>query len=421
MSIVTLVDCNNFYASCERVFDPSLRDKPIVVLSNNDGCVVARSNEVKALGVPLGTPVFKIEDMIRRHGIRVFSSNYALYGDLSRRVMQTLALFTPDIEVYSIDEAFLSMEGFERRDLDAYGREIRAAVLRWTGIPVSIGIAETKTLAKIANRLAKRSQKTGGVLDLTGAAWREKALAVTAVGDVWGVGHRYARFLEKCGVATALDLSRCDDVWVRKHMSVVGLRTVRELRGIPSIAMEQSPPAKQQICVSRSFGRAVTTLDDMEESVASYTARAAVKLRREHSAAASVLVFMMTNRFKDEPQYINSTIIGLPVATDCSQELIRYALKGVRSIFRTGYRFKKAGVVFGDIRPACEVQSDLFDTKDRDGARRLMTALDRINGLMGAGTLRYAAEGFAQPWRTKFEKRSPRYTTRWSELPVVRA
>jgi len=421
MNVVALVDCNNFYASCERVFNPKLRDKPIVVLSNNDGCVVARSSEVKALGVPLGKPVFQIEDIIRKHDIRVFSSNYALYGDLSQRVMQTLAGFAPEIEVYSIDEAFLDLRGFENRDLTAYGREMRETVLRCTGLPVSVGIAETKTLAKIANRLAKRSPKTRGVLDLTGSPYREKALELTDVGNIWGVGRRYARFLKKRGIMTALDLSRQADAWVKKHMSVVGLRTVRELRGLPTISMELSPAAKQQICVSRSFGKPVRTLADMEEAVATYTSRAGVKLRKEKSAAGTVMVFMMTNRFRDEPQYVKSTIIGLPVATDCTQELITYALKGVRSIYRTGFRFKKAGVVFGDIRPANQVQMDMFDTKDRTGAKRIMRALDSINAGMGAGTLKYAAEGIGQRWRTKFEKRSPCYTTRWEELPVVRA
>jgi len=421
MNIVALVDCNNFYASCERVFNPALRDVPIVVLSNNDGCVVARSAEVKALGIAPGKPVYQIEDLIRKHNIRVFSSNYALYGDLSRRVMQTLAEFSPEIEIYSIDEAFLDFQGFSRRNLTAYGHEICATVKRWTGIPVSIGIAETKTLAKIANRLAKRSPKTKGVLDLSDLRWREKALAVTDVGDVWGIGGRYAKFLRTQGVNTALDLARCEEGWVKKRLSVVGLRTVRELNGIPSISMELAPPVKKQLCVSRSFGRPVTTLAEMEEALATYVSRAAEKLRRQNSAAGSVMVFMMTNRFREGPQYVNSTVIGLPVATDCTQELISYAIKGVKSIFRTGFHFKKAGVVFGDICPVSEVQMDLFDMKDREGSRRLMDAIDTISARMGKGLVRYAAEGFKQPWRTKFEKRSPRYSSCWEELAVVEA
>ncbi len=421
MDLVALIDCNNFYASCERVFDPALKNTPVVVLSNNDGCIVARSAEVKALGVPLGKPLFQVEALIRQHGIRVFSSNYALYGDLSQRVMQTLAEFSPEIEIYSIDEAFLNFRGFTRRDLTAYGHEIRDRVLRWTGIPVSVGIAPTKTLAKIANRFAKRSPKTNGVLELSNERWRERALAITDVGEVWGIGGRYAKFLRGRGINTARDLSLVEEGWAKKHLSVVGLRTVRELKGIPSIGMESAPPAKKQICVSRSFGRPVKELTDMKEAIATYTSRAAEKLRRQQSAAASVLVFMMTNRFKEEPQYLNSTVIGLPVASICTQELISFALKGVDSIFRTGYRFKKAGVVLGDIRPAAEIQMDLFDTKDRAASARLMQAIDTIRSRMGRGHVRYAAEGFGQPWQTKFEKRSPRYSTSWDDLPVVRA
>ena len=421
MDAVAIVDCNSFYASCERVFRPELADKPVVVLSNNDGCIVARSSEVKALGIPNGSPLFKVENIVRREKVHVFSSNYTLYGDLSRRVMEALALFSPDIEVYSIDEAFLNLRGFERRGLAEYGRVMRDTVERWTGIPVSVGIAETKTLAKIANRLSKRSPKTRGVLDLTESVHRERALAITPVGGVWGVGRRYARFLERYGIRSALDFARAEDGWVRKHMTVVGLRTVRELRGIPSIEMDDAPPPKQQICVSRSFGRPVTECRDMEEAVASYVTRAAEKLRRQHSAAGSILVFMTTNRFRDDPQYVGSTIAGLPVQTDCTRELLGYALPAARRIFREGYRFKKAGVVLGDIRPADEAQADLFDTLDRGTSRRLMTALDTVNSRFGKGTVAFAAEGIEKPWRTKFEKRSPRYTTRWEDLPIVRA
>ena len=419
MNVTALVDCNNFYASCERVFNPKLERKPMVVLSNNDGIVVAASDEAKALGLVLGVPIFKAKDLVVSEQVNVFSSNYTLYGDMSQRVMETLARFTPQLEIYSIDEAFLHLSGFGRYDLTAYGREIRKTVKRWTGIPVSVGIAETKTLAKIANRFAKRSPKTQGVLNLTGSPYREKALALTGVENIWGVGSRYAKFLRKHGIETALDLSCADEVWVRKHMSVVGLRTVRELRGIPSISIEMSPPPRKQICVSRSFGKPVETIADMEQAIAVYTSRAAEKLRRERSAAGSILVFMMTNRFKEEPQCTRSTLIGLPVHTDCTQELIHYATCGMKSIFRTGFRFKKAGVVFGEIRPAAQVQTDLFDVRDRNGSKRIMEALDRINARMGAGTVKYAVEGLSRHWKTKFGKRSPRYTTRWEELPVV--
>jgi DNA polymerase V len=416
---IALVDCNNFYVSCERVFNPKIARRPVVVLSNNDGCIVSRSNEAKALSIQMGLPAFKIERLLRRENVAVRSSNYALYGDMSQRVMNTLAHFTPDMEVYSIDEAFMDLSGFARSNLTEYGREIRRTVGQWTGIPVSVGIAETKTLAKIANRIAKRSAKVDGVFDLTGSPYREKALSLTDVGSVWGVGRRYAKFLRKHGIKTALDLCRTEDSWVKKHMSIVGLRMVRELRGIPCISMESAPPAKKEICVSRSFGKPVRTLLEMQEAVAAYTTRAGEKLRTEHSAAGVIMVFMMTNRFKDEPQYSRSTVLELPVQTDCTQELIRYALRGTEMIFRKGYGFKKAGVVLSRIVPAGQVQTDLFDTRNRTASKELMSALDDINVRMGRDTLKYAASGLARSWKTRAEKRSPRYTTRWAELPKV--
>jgi DNA polymerase V len=418
---VALVDCNSFYASCERVFDPKLADRPVVVLSNNDGIVVAASPEAKVLGLVLGTPIFKAEDIVRAEGVHVFSSNYTLYGDMSRRVMEILARFTSSLEVYSIDEAFLGFQKMPREGLIGWGRDIRDTVLRWTGVPVSVGIAETKTLAKLANRFAKRSPRTRGVLDLTGSPHREEALRRTDVEDVWGVGRRYGKFLRQRGIVNALDLSRADDCWIRKHMTVVGLRTVRELRGDPCIDMEFMPPSKQQICVSRSFGGHISERAGMREAVASYAARAGEKLRRESSAAGTVMVFMLTNRFKSEPQYVGSTVLGFPVHTDATDEIIGLALRCVDRVWREGYRFKKAGVVLGDIRPADEVQLDLFDTRDRRRAGRLMRALDRVNTRWGSGTLVYAAEGLDKPWRTRFDKRSPRYTTRWGELLVVNA
>jgi DNA polymerase V len=297
--VIALVDCNNFYASCERVFNPKLRNKPVVVLSNNDGCVVARSDEAKALGIPGGIPAFKIDHLLRSGEVFACSSNYALYGDMSRRVMETLLHFTPGIEVYSIDEAFLNLSGFARGSLADYGRLIRRTVIRWTGIPVSIGIAETKALAKIANRLAKKSPKAEGVLDLTASLYQEKALAVTDVEDVWGIGRRYAKFLKKHGIETALDLRNAEDSWVKKHLSVVGLRLVKELRGVPCISLEVDLPAKKEICVSRSFGKPVTSVWEMREAVAMYATRAGEKLRMECSAAGVIMVFMMTNRFRE--------------------------------------------------------------------------------------------------------------------------
>jgi len=344
---------------------------------------------------------------------------HSLYGDMSQRIMETLSYFTPEMEIYSIDEAFLNLSGIARGSLREYGLTIRATVRRWTGIPVTIGIAETKALAKIANRLAKKSPKTGGVLNLTASPYQEKALSVIPVEKVWGVGRRYAKFLRKHGIETALDLRNAEDSWVKKHMSVVGLRLVRELRGIPCISMELCPPAKKEICVSRSFGKPVTSLTEMREAVAVYASMAGEKLRNERSAAGALMVFMMTNRFRDEPQYCNSTVLELPVPTGCTQELTLYALKGVEKVFRKGYRFNKAGIVLGDLVPENQIQTDLFDTRNREGSKKLMLALDAVNARMGKDTLKYAAAGVKQQWKTRFNKRSPRYTTRWCELAEV--
>lgn len=421
MALFALVDANNFYVSCERVFDPKLEGKPVVVLSNNDGIVVARSNEAKALGIGMGVPEFQIRDLIRRHDVQVFSSNYVLYGDMSQRVMETLAQFTPNLEVYSIDEAFLSMSGFASRDLTEYGHTIRTKMKQWTGIPVSIGIAETKTLAKVAARVAKRSKDTASVFDLTAAADRESLLAALPVGDVWGIGPNWAQLLKRHGITTALALRDADVHWVRRTMGVVGERLVRELRGVSCLPLEDCPPSKQGITVSRSFGRPVTSLPEMREAVATYIARAAEKLRGEGLAVNVLTVFLTTNTFKDEPQYSNAVTIKLPISTDSTSDLLRYALPGVERIFRDGYRYKKAGVMLTALVPASQVQGHLFDQQDRERSGRLMRVLDRLNDRIGARTLRYAAEGMTQCWKAKFERRSPAYTTNWQDLPVAKA
>ncbi len=421
MALFALVDCNNFYASCERVFAPKLEGKPVVVLSNNDGIVVARSNEAKALGIGMGVPEFQIRHLIRRHDVQVFSSNYTLYGDMSQRVMDTLEQFTPNLEVYSIDEAFLSLSGFATRNLTEYGRTIRTTVKRWTGIPVSVGIAETKTLAKVAARIAKRTKSVAGVFDLTACQDRDVLLAETAVEDIWGVGPNYAHLLNGHGIQTALDLRGADAHWIRKRMGVVGARIVQELRGVSCLPLEECPAPKQGITVSRSFGRPVTTLAEMKEAVAFYTGRAAEKLREERLAVTVLTVFLTTNTFKDEPQYSNAVTIKLPVATGSTSDLLRYALEGVTRIYRDGYRYKKAGVMLTALAPASQVQGNLFDHQDRERSGRLMRVLDRLNDRIGAGTLRYAAEGLTQRWKAKFERRSPAYTTSWRDLPIAKA
>ncbi|MDQ1266391.1 MAG: Y-family polymerase, partial [Bacteroidota bacterium] len=292
---IALVDCNNFYASCERVFNPKLYGKPIVVLSNNDGIIVARSDEAKALGIKMGEPLFKIQDLVRRHNIQVFSSNYTLYGDMSCRVMRVLEQYSQDVEIYSIDEAFLSLWGMERNDLTEYCRNIRNIVRQWTGITVSVGIAETKTLAKLANRIAKKNPKFGGVLNLIGDPNIEEYLKITLVEDIWGVGRQYTKFLNNHGIKTAYDFVNSNDKWIKKNMTVMGLRTCFELRGIPCIKLEYAVPAKKAIVCSRSFGKPVIEKQELHEAVSLFTTRAAEKMRRQNSAASLLTVFLRTN------------------------------------------------------------------------------------------------------------------------------
>ena len=419
--VLALVDCNNFYASCERVFNPKLERQPVVVLSNNDGCVVARSNEAKALGIGMGVPEFQIRPLLDAHDVQVFSSNYALYGDMSQRVMTCLEQFCPDLEMYSIDEAFLGFSGFASRNLTDYGRAIRATVKRWTGIPVSVGIAETKVLAKIATRIAKRTPDAGSVVDLRACPDRDALLNRIAVEDVWGIGPNYARFLTQHGITTALQLRQADDQFIRTHMGVVGLRLVMELRGMSCLDLEQCPVPKQGITCSRAFGTMVGTLAEMEEAGSSYTTRAAEKLRAEHLAATVLTVFLHTNPFQDTPQYYNALTRKLPVATDSTPELIRSAIEGIRTIYRKGFLYKKVGIMLTGLVPASQVQTDLFDQHDRARSKKLMTALDSINNRFGSGTLHYASNGITKAWRTQFRHRSPAYTTSWDDLPIVKA
>lgn len=418
--VFALVDCNNFYVSCERVFNPKLLGKPVIVLSNNDGCAVARSEESKALGFRFGVPVFEIRDLIKAHDIQVYSSNYALYGDMSQRIMETLSLFAADMEIYSIDEAFLDLSSLEYGNLTEYGYRIQSTVKKWTGIPVSVGIAATKTLAKLANRIAKQS-KTGGVLDLTAAPLQDRILAEVDVADVWGIGRRYARFLKTNGITNARQLRDADENFIRGKMGVVGTRMLQELKGISCYCLEKNPPSKKEITVSRSFKKGVETRDDLNEALATYVSRGAEKLRKAHSAAGLLVVFLMTNRFKKNPYYVNLEAIKLPVPTSDTSELIRYAGEGLRAIYRKGHQYKRAGIMLRELVRDTRVQADLFDTRDRKRSKKLMRSLDTINARMGSGSLKYAAAGLGQSqiWQTVFKKRSPDYTTDWHQLPDV--
>jgi DNA polymerase V len=419
--VFALADANNFYVSCERVFRPSLEGRPVVVLSNNDGCIIARSNEAKALGFAMGDPYHLHREKLATHGVAVFSSNYALYGDMSRRVMDTLGTFTPEIELYSIDEAFLNLAGFERRGLTDYARLIRATVKRDTGIPVSIGIGPTKTLAKIANHLAKAQPESGGVYELE-AADVDHALAGIEVREVWGVGPRWAKWLEEQGIVTALDLKRADPKAIRRKMTVVGERLVYELNGRPCLPLELVTPPRQGLTVSRSFGQTLTGLWPIKEALVQFIGRAAEKLRRQRLMVAQLMVFVTTNRFSaSRPFYANSATVRLPYPTDFTPDLVEAAVQLLERLYRPGFHYQKCGVMLLDLSPVTQGQADLFDARDRAREAWLMRALDALNTDYGARTVRVGNVGGKRPaWAMRQAFRSPRYTTNWRELPVVR-
>lgn len=415
MTIFALVDCNNFYVSCERVFKPTLNGKPVVVLSNNDGCAVALSNEAKQL-IQMGTPIHECMDVVKKHGIHLFSSNYTLYADMSRRVYEVLSDFSPSIENYSIDESFLSLDGFKNVDLTDYGRQIRAKVLQWTGIPVSVGIAPTKTLAKIANKLAKKNSMCQGVLNLTNHPRIEDFLASVDIGDVWGIGWQYTKLLKRRGINNALELRNAPDGFIRKHMTVQRLRTAWELRGVSCLDIEEVAPDKKEIVSSRSFGKDLYSYNEVSEAIATYATRAAEKLRGQGSVCGYISVWIETNRFKEIPQYSNSIACSLPEPTAYTPVLIRYALHLLKRIYRDGYGYKKAGVALMDVVPASEVQLNLFTKFDHTKNEKLMSAVDNINSKWGSETLRSAASGYKRVWSMKRATLSPRYTTDWNEV-----
>jgi DNA polymerase V len=418
--LFALCDCNNFYASCERVFDPSLNGKPVVVLSNNDGCVIARSNEAKALGIKMGDPFFKIRNLVEHNQVHAFSSNYVLYGDMSDRVMHTLAQFTPHVEVYSIDECFLDLGDFYDIDLISYAWEIKRTVTKWTGIPVSLGVAHTKALAKVANKLAKKSAKANGVLVLTEPYHIQKALEATKIEDVWGIGRQYAKFLQNHQIHTALDFTNASENWIRKHMTVVGVRLHKELRGKSCLELEEVTPPKKGICTSRSFGTKLTSLEEVQEATASYAAKCAKKLRAQKSCARLVTVFIQTNPYSEnDRQYYNSKTICMPVATNSDIELIHYATLALKAIFKPHHWYKKSGVIVTEIVPEDQIQFDLLDTVDRSKHNRLMKVMDELIDRFGRSKVQVAAQGISKSWILKSDYKSPCYTTRMNEVPIV--
>ncbi|GAB3812825.1 Y-family DNA polymerase [Pontibacter rugosus] len=419
-TLFALCDCNNFYASCERVFNPALNGKPVVILSNNDGCVIARSNEAKEQGIQMGEPYFKIRNLVENKLVDAFSSNYVLYGDMSDRVMQTLSQFTPNLEVYSIDECFLDLSGFSSTNLLNYAWEIKQTVHQWTGIPVSLGVAPTKALAKLANKLAKKSSKANGVLVLTNPFHIRKALEATKIDNVWGIGRQYATFLKKRNVHTAYDFTQLSENWVRQHMTVVGVRLLKELRGESCLDLEDVAPAKKGICTSRSFGARVNTFEDLQEATASYAARCARKLRQQKSCAKVITVFVNTNQFSErDSQYHASKTICMPVATSSDMELTQYAIIALKAIYRDGYLYKKSGVYVTDIVPENQIQYDLLDKVNRDKHSKLMGVIDNLSDRFGRSKVRVATQGFKNTWQLKSDFKSPFYTTKLNDIPTV--
>jgi len=422
-----IVDCNSFYCSCERVFRPDLKNRPVVVLSNNDGCIISRSDEAKVLGVEMAGPYFKAKPLIEKHNVATFSSNYNLYGDMSRRVMDTLKMMVGErnVEVYSVDECFLDVSMIEEKQLDNYALQMREIVEQWTGVSVSVGIAPTKTLAKIANHLAKKNKAaTRCVATVVGDDDIRKVLKTTSVSGIWGIGRAYADKLINWGITTAWDLCNMPEEWIYKHMGgVVGTRLIRELKGSPCIDMKDELKVKKMIATTRMFGKNVTELNDIKEAVATYTARAGEKLRRQRCAASVLSVFIVAKEESHMADFNRgatlSTHTVLPSATSITNELITPAMRMAEQIFKPGCEYKKAGVMLSGIVPDTSIQSNLFKPLTENSKRFLMEALDNINFSMRDDVVKFASSGLSRDWKMRKEFRSPRYTSRWNELREV--
>ena len=415
-----LIDCNNFYASCERVFNPSLEGKPVVVLSNNDGCVIARSNEAKALNIPMGAPAFEYKTVFDKHNINVFSSNYALYGDLSQRVMNIIERFFPEIEVYSIDESFVKVKGYELHDLYGLGISLKTAIKRNTGIPISFGIAPTKALAKIANKIAKKyPERTGGVYIMNTQESIIKGLKWTKIEDVWGIGRQFTRRLKSISVNTANDFTKLPNEYVRREFSVVGLRLKKELEGFSTLDLEKVKN-KKAIATTRSQRNDVFNFDVLSERIATYANSCAEKLRRQSSAANLVYVFIRTNPFKENVErYGNSIAVSLPYPSNSSLTLSNYALKGLKAIYKSGYGYKKIGVMVMGIIPENTIQLNLFSNED-PRHKKLMQIIDEVNIREGNTKIRLANQDLGRKWKMRQERLSPFYTTKWEDIIKVK-
>lgn len=420
-----IVDCNSFYAACERVFKPSLHGKPVVVLSNNDGCIVSRTDEAKALGIRMAGPYYQNKKEIEENNVAVFSSNYHLYGDMSRRVTETLRALSPQVEVYSVDESFIDVSGIEAELLYDYAFRLKEITELWTGIPVSVGVAPTKVLSKVANRLAKKDkQGTKGVVILETEEQQKDALKKTAVEDIWGVGLAGSKKLRMFNINTAWDLRNMSEEWGRKNLGgIVGVRLIKELKGLPCIEMKDPLTTKKMIATTRMFGKPVYDLKELKEAVATYISRAAEKLRRQHSAAGSLSLFLVNNDHRFNNQYepsSKSSYVILPSPTYLTNTLIDYAMPLVEALYNKGSKYIKAGVILGNIVPSDMIQFNLFELPESENAKKLMRAMDNINFSMRNDILKFAAAGTHKNWKMRQEKRSQRFTTRWDELCVVK-
>tara|TARA_Y100000590_G_scaffold423906_1_gene530222 strand:- start:1240 stop:2520 length:1281 start_codon:yes stop_codon:yes gene_type:complete len=416
---IALIDCNSFYVSCERLFNPKIRKKPVVVLSNNDGCIISRSNEAKTLGVKMGEPYFKAKDIIIKNKVNVFSSNYSLYGDLSRRVMRTLKRFNSDIEVYSIDEAFLDLSNFSDSEVEDVGREIRETVLKWTGIPTSIGIAKTKTLSKVANHIAKK--KKSGVTNLVGIENLDPILEKVEINDVWGIGKQLTKFYQKNGIYNAKQLKNKSNTWIKKYSNVLSSRTAMELRGISCIDLETTSSKRKSCVVSRSFGKRVEKFQELREAIANYCLNASEKIRSESLTAKAITVFVRTSPFqKNFGYYSNSRTVDFPIATNNSIETVKAAMSILDSIFKNGYRYQKAGVMLTGLSNADE-KKNLFSSEKDDKINSLMKSIDNTNYRYGRSTLSIASAGVQKRWNMKRQYSSKIDTADFYCLPTIRA
>lgn len=415
-----MVDCNSFYCSCERVFDPSLNNKPIIVLSNNDGCAISRTDEAKELGIPMGAVYFQIKDLIKKYDIKVFSSNYTLYGDMSARVMEILSSFSPEIEIYSIDEAFLDLTGMTQQDLVQYALDIKSTVLQYTGLPTCVGIAPTKVLSKIANHLAKKDKvKTQGVFDLRDPSRRDTLLKSFPVEDIWGIGRKSAKKLYSHKIKTAYELQQSDPEFIRKILTISGKKICEELRGLSCIELTEVAEESHQIMSSRSFGRSVSQITDIKESIANHITSCAEKLRAKNLLCQSLTVYIHTNPFGSTPQYYKSAHREFLTATMSTSKLIENGSLLLDSIFKDGYQYKKCGVILGNLIKKDFLQTDFFHSFDSKKQEILMKTLDDINKSHGRGTLKFAACGIDHFWKMLSEMKSPRYTTNWNELKKI--